>query len=161
MTADDSLADSACKLYDNYAPFCFPRLPGEWSCCREPLPCRGLQSSTHRSQLSSQPSSHSSTPLGCATVMPRRYFSRGSGRLKLCKQLLFFSKYRGFFFPSLRSIWSYIFFENVSLQRNILKDLKLRSSRCCNGGPETWRQWWFLLKSALKVTEVKCLKINK
>lgn len=43
-------------------------------------------------------------------------------------------------FSFLPSICCYIFFEKVSLQSNILKALNLRSSRCCSGGPETWRQ---------------------
>lgn len=68
----------SCMIRD--VPFCFSRLRGEWSYCQEPLPCRGLQSSTHRLQLSSRVSFHSSTPLGSATVMQRRYFIGMVGR---------------------------------------------------------------------------------
>lgn len=51
--------------------------------------------------------------------------------------LYFFSK-RGDFSFSFCIL--HLFFEKVSLQSCSLKVLKLRRSRCCSGGPETWRQ---------------------
>lgn len=68
----------SCMIRD--VPFCFSRLRREWSYFREPLPCHGLQSSTHRLQLSSQVSFHSSTHSHSATVMQRRYFGGMVGK---------------------------------------------------------------------------------
>lgn len=129
----------SCMIRD--VPFCFSRLRREWSYFREPLPCHGLQSSTHRLQLSSQVSFHSSTHSHSATVMQRRYFGGMVGKwqsrtlqtafilLLLVFCFVFCFNWSVSFLPSFPFL--ILFFEKVLFRSGILKALNLRSCRYC------------------------------